>query len=258
MSHLLTFWSVAICASILGGCATPSGKKHKALSEQDRVDMYLQMASASLSEGDATNALLSLEEVNKLNSKLPVTYYYYSMAYYSKGELKLAETAAQTAIKLDPHYSQAKNTLGKIYLDENRLSEAEPFLMEASKDLTNRDANIAETNLGILYFKKTQTDKALYYLNKVLETPSAMSCIAAYYRGQIELGRNDLRRAQLDFDQASKSNCAQNTSAHLALGKTLIRQKRYDVARAKLVEIRLLFPMSDAASEADQLLKEIP
>jgi Flp pilus assembly protein TadD len=55
-----------------------------------------------------------------------------------------------------------------------------------------------------------------------------------------------------------KEGCGTLSEAHLAYGQTLIRQKRFDEARVKFIEIQKLFPNSDVSDQADQYLKGIP
>lgn len=220
--------------------------------------MYLEIAASDLNEGDPTSALLNLKQAEELSPKSPEVHYLYALTYYRKNEMELATSSAQKAVQLAPTFSAAKNTLGKLLLDQGKLNEAEKYLKEAAQDLTFREAFIAKTNLGYLYYKKlNHTEAERWYTKAIFEAGDA-ACMASYYRGQVYLESNQLDKAKGDFTRASKKGCAQFSDAHLAVGKTFLRMKKYDQARAKLLEVQQLFPNSDAADRANDYLREIP
>ena len=228
------------------------------MSSHERAMMLISLASANITEGDATQALQALKESEEIDNSIPETYYLYSLAYHLKNEQPLAIQSARKAIELRPTYSKAKNTLGKLLLDQGQYAEAEKYLKEAVSDLLFDEAYLAKANLGILYYKQMKYDKAVPYLTQALREGGNTTCVAAYYRGQIYLDKNQYEYALADFTRASKNSCARITEAHLAKGQTLIRMKKYDQARAKMLEIEQLFPLTDASEKAAQYLKEIP
>jgi type IV pilus assembly protein PilF len=244
--------------AILSLSACASSGAPKKLSDADRATSLLELASASINDGDPTGAIQNLNQVEALNEKIPEEHYLYCLAYYQKGESEMAITAARRAIALKPDYSAAKNTLGKLLLDEGKYAEAEKYLAESAADLSFRDAYLAKTNLGILYFKTLRPELAMRWLTSAIKDGGPAACMAAYYRGQIEMNQNSFDRAQADLKAATRNNCSGMAESHLALGQALIRMKKYDQARVKLMDIQKLFPDTDAAVKATQYLREIP
>lgn len=247
--------AVFMATFLLTSCAS-NGKRE--LSKEERSQMYLEMAAADLNEGDATSALVYLRQAEELNPKLPELHYLFALTYYHKNELGLAVRSARKAIDLAPKFSAAKNTYGKLLLDQGKLVEAEKYLKEAAQDLTYRESYIAKTNLGMLYNKKLNQAEAEVWFSKAIFDGGDIACMASYQRGQIYFEKNMLEKANIDFNRASKRVCAQFSDAHLAVGKTFLRLKKYDQARAKLLEVQQLFPTSDAAVKANDYLREIP
>lgn len=244
--------------ALSSGCASTTRRNEPVMSDHERALGLLELAAANIAEGDATSALQALNESLELDDRIADTHYLYSLAYYQKGEKALALQSARKAIELNPKFSKAKNTLGRIYLDLGRYADAERVLKEAASDLVFKEAYLAKANLGILYYKKMNYERAEPYLAAAIKEGGDTACAAAYYRGMIWLEKNKLENALADFNRSSKNGCVQVTEAHLAKGQTLIRLKRYDQARAKMLEIQQLFPMSDASDKAGQYLKEIP
>lgn len=249
--------SIALLAIfLLSSCASSS--KNRELTKDERAQMYTEMAASDLNEGDATSALVYLKQALELKPNASEIHYLLALTYHRKNEMSLSIRSAQKAIQLSPDFSAAKNTLGKLYLDQGKLTEAEKYLKEAAQDLTYREAYIAKTNLGTLYYKKMNHIEAERWFTKAIFDAGDAACMASYFRGQLYFESNQFNKANADFTRASKKSCAQFSDAHLALGKTYLRMKKYDQARAKLLEVQQLFPTSDAATKANDYLREIP
>jgi len=248
--------SVFLAIGMVSCSSTPKSGQH--LTGKARAELLLNLAGADLTENDPTGALISLNEAKEIDDSLPEEYYLFALAYYQKHETKLAIESARKAIQLKPDFSSAKNTLGKILLDQGKYAEAQKYLLEAASDLTARDAFIPKTNLGILYYQKMNFPEATHWLSLAIEDGKDAACMAYYYRGRIHLQQNELEDARRDLIKGSRNACSKFTDAHIAYGQTLIRMKKYQEARAKLLEIQQLFPDTDAATKATAYLRDLP
>jgi len=246
---------VLLTCFLLSSCA--SSQKHE-LSKEEHVRLLTETATADLNEGDATSALIYLRQAEEIDPKAADTQFLLSLTYYRKNEIGMATRAAQNALKLAPDFSAAKNTLGKLLLDQGKFNEAEKLLKEAAQDLTYRESYIAKTNLGSLYYKKMNQTEAEHWFTKAIFDGGNAACMASYFRGQLYFDQNLLDKANSDFIRASKNGCTQFSDAHLAVGKTYLRMKKYDQARSKLLEVQQLFPNSEAATKANDYMREIP
>ena len=249
--------TLVLLVAMTTSCSS-SPKSEQKVSKDEHTKLLLDVAGANLTENDPTSALIVLNEVREIDDSIPEEHYLFALAYYQKHEPKLAIESARRAVKLKPEFSSAKNTLGKLLLDDGKYDEAEKYLTEAAKDLTARDSFLAKTNLGILYYKKMNFKLANQWLTSAIQDGATNACMASYYRGQIRLSQNELVKASDDLKAASKNACSQFSEGHLAYGQSLIRLKKYELARAKLLEIKELFPTSDAAQKANAYLREIP
>ena len=218
----------------------------------------MEIAIADVTENESTGALQTLAQIRDLDDSIPEEYYLFALAYLQKNEIKLAIDSARFALKLSPHYSAAKNTLGKLLLDQGKYEESEKYLLEAANDLLFREASIAKLNLGILNLKKMNLERSNLWLTKSIEDNGALNCLAYFYRGKVRLLENQLTSAERDFNQSIKGSCAGSSDAHIAVAQTLVREKKYDLARAKFVEIQRLFPSSEASDKATQYLRDLP
>jgi len=249
------FSSVLLLAVfLLTSCAT---SEKMGLSNEEKSKLFIESASADLNDNNASSALAHLRQAQDLNYESPELYYLLSLAYYRKHETEMAISSAKKALKLSPDFSAAKNALGKLFIEKGDLAGAEKYLKEAAQDLTYAEAYLSKTNLGMLYSKKKNQTEAEHWYTKAIFDAGNNACMAFYYRGEIYFDKNLFEQAQGDFKRASKNGCANFGEAHLSLGKTLIKMKKFDQAKAKLLEIQQIFPSTDVASRANNYLKEI-
>jgi Tfp pilus assembly protein PilF len=249
-----SFWILSLLLFTVSGCASSPGT----LSKKDRIEKLLDIAGASISDGDLIGALETLNEVQALDDSLPRTHYLYALAYLNKNEIALAETNARRSLELDPDYSTGKNALGKILLDQGRLKEAEPLLKSAANDLLFRESYLAKTNLGILYFRKMDFRNSELWLQRAISDNGPTTCLARYHLGKTQLEMKAIDKALRSFTLASKGVCGGLGEAHLAVGQTLLRQKKFDQARAKFIEIERLFPGTETSDQAAEAIRGLP
>ena len=238
----------------LSSCASSTGT----LSKKDRIDRLLDIAGAAIADNDAITALETLNQVQSMDDSVPREHHLYALAYLSKNETAMAEQSARRALKLDPVFSAAQNTLGKILLDQGRLNEAESVLKSAANNILFREAYLAKTSLGILYYRKMDFKNSELWLQRAIAENGPVTCLAYYHLGRTQLEQKNIDKALRSFNLASKGSCGGLTEAHIAVGKTLLRQKKYDQARAKFIEIQRLFPGSETSEQATEIIRGIP
>lgn len=249
----------ALLLFTLVGCSSKKDFAPKNISNKDRIQALLSIAAANVTENDSAAAIESLNKARDLDDSVAEIYYLYSLAYLHINETRLATESARFAVRLDPKYSAAKNALGKILLDQGKYDEAEKHLLEAASDLLYRESYLAKINLGVLHYKKMNYPKSEMWFTKAIgEGNKALTCIAYYYRGKIEMTQNDLKLAQRDLNQSVKGSCSGMSDVHIAIGQAFVREKKFDQARAKFVEIQRIFPSTEAYDQAAQYLREIP
>jgi type IV pilus assembly protein PilF len=238
---------------MLSACSTTSTSKKAAT-----VEGMLNIAGAAINEGDHITALEYLNQATALESGNARAHHLYALAYLGKREYKLAEESARQSVRIDPKMSVARNTLGKILMDLGKYNEAETLFKQAASDLLNREADRSKLNLGILYTKVLKMDQAEYWFKQTLEDRTPVSCLAHFQLGRISLEKNNLTQAERHYRLSAKGICSGMSETHLAIAQVLSRQKRYEEARAKFVEIQRLFVGTDASEKALEHLRDLP
>ncbi len=248
-------WVAGALVITLGACAS---KKPALDSDEVRARKYVEIASGSFSEGDNAGAFRALNEAEKIDPKLPEIHHIRGIILISRGELAQAKLSVERAIQLKPEYSAARNTLGKILLNDGKFMEAEIQLRLAADDRTFSEGYMAHTNLGILYYKTKKFTKAMVALSQAINDRPNMGCVARYYRGHVHLREGRIGDAIRDYDAATKRFCANFAEAYYALGVAQIRGKKFDSARKTLLDVVSRYQDKPIAKMAIDQLRYIP
>ena len=209
-------------------------------------------------DGDTVSAFQHCLRAEQENSSMPEVYHMRALIYATKHDFANALIEVKKALKLNPNFSAANNTYGKLLIDTGKYSDAIEPLKKAANDPLYREAYKSWTNLGILYYRQLDNKKAMTNLNAAIENSPELSCIAYYYRGHIEMQQSNFKTAIRDYDRATRRYCSDFRDAQLALGIAFERSKQYDRARKKFVEIRDQYPDTPVADQAANHLRYLP
>lgn len=220
--------------------------------------MLVELANGALVEGDMVGALRTLLEAEAQDDRLPELHHSKALAYLGKHDLSSALSSARKSVEIKPNYADANNTLGKILIDAGKYNEAVTYLSVAANDPLYADAYRAHTNLGILYYRQGQDDPSSTHFTKAVELAPTQACIAHYYQGHLNLKKGAMGGAIRSYDLATQRFCAGFGDAHLALGIAYERNKEYERARKKFLDIKQSFPNTKVAEQAMDRLKYLP
>jgi Tfp pilus assembly protein PilF len=253
---VIRFLSIVAVMPAALGCAH-SAKAQKNLTADDRARLWVNVAVSSLTEGDPIGALQNLSMAEK-EADLPEIHHVRALAYHMQRDDEKALVEARQAVAMNPHFSEANNTLGKLLMDRGRYREAVPPLTRAAEDTLSRNAYRAYTNLGILYYRQGQYPQSRKEFARAIDLESNQTCVAHYYLGHIDLRESKLKDAIIEYERATKHLCADFADAHYALGVALERDQQFDSARKKFLEVTSRYPTSPLADQAFDQLRKIP
>lgn len=251
----LTLIGVSALTTFLVGCASP---QKKPLGDREKATLFLTIANSSLVEGDPTGALASALDAESLDPKNPAIHHTKALAFFAKKDMEQAIASAKKAVSLEENYSEGHNTLGKLLMDHGENDEAEKHFKIALKDPLYRQSFKAATSLGIIYYRKGELAAAEEYLNRAVQESPINACVAHYYLGHIWLQKGNVDKSIRDYEKASQRMCAGFAEAQFAIGVAYARNKQYEKARLKFVEVKNLYPDSKVAEQAVERLRYIP
>lgn len=257
--HSLLSAAGGICIALLMSCssAEKSSDSDTAKTTRHRAQLLIEAANGSMMENDPIGALQFLERAEGLDANYAPIYHAKALAFSMRKDFPRALEEMKKSVSLDPENPFALNTYGKFLLDAGKLDEAEAPLMKAGNNSLFRESYKANSNLGILYYRKNDFERAEQRFQKAINDDAANSCIAYYYRGHIAVRRTLLAEAERFYERATQKQCAAFADAHLALGMMYERRGKLDDARKKYLELRQNFPDTKASESAMERLKKL-
>lgn len=157
-----------------------SHRKKTALDHFDRATLYYYRGNYELAQTEIDRAL----EIDKTAEYFNIK----GLILSELGKYDESKKAFQSAIKLEPEFSELHNNLGLLYLKMKRIDEAVLSFEESVKKNVNNA--LAYVNLGKALLEMEKYDEALTAYNKALQIdPSnreAREAVQLYKEGKID------------------------------------------------------------------------
>ena len=251
IKRLLTFISIAL---FLFSCS--SNKSHELSVKHKKAKLHYQHGTGKLINREYTAALDHLLKAEKFNSEDSKIQNNLGMAYYFKGELRLAETHLLMSIGLDGKNSDARNNLASLYYNQKKYSKAEKQYRIIAKDLVYNKQFRVLYNLSLIELKKDRVNEAKILLNKSIAEKKDY-CIAHLKLGQLEESEHQYQKALSHYRSAISGNCYNYPAPHYYLGNLYIQLQKPIAAQQKFRTLLRKFPDSHYAKISNFKLKEI-
>jgi Flp pilus assembly protein TadD len=241
-----------LCAALLvaaSGCAATTGPPTRSAAQlQD-------LGQRCLAAGQTADALKYLTEAEQKNPNDASLEYALALAYDQRELQDKALSHLQKALKIKPDYPEALNALGVIYTKQGKTELARGAFQKALDDPFYRTPQLAAFNLGMLYEKNGDLQRALSFYQQAVKFKSDYAM--AYFRtGQI------LEQMHRDDEARHAYGKAVNGSPELAealLRFGILSHQSGDLAAAihSLSRVEKIAPNSDLADEARKCLEKI-
>ena len=245
--------AVCLMAGCFSACATLSGP-----SRSEQASQWVGIAAAALGEGDVSGSLQALQKAEELNAKDAQLHHVRAHAFLARKDSEAALKSAQIALSLEPTDSTIRTTLGRLLMDSGKYREAETVLLPAANDTIYRDSYRARTNLAIIYRHNGELNLAREQLNKAINEAPTLACHAYYLRSELDLKAGRIQEALKDLGRATVQSCSSYAEAHLAVGIALARNRQFDRARNKFLEVSQRFKGTEFAEKALENLRYLP
>lgn len=228
------------------GCATKQ--------EKEKADLYLRMGSSLIEEGNYPSALSALLKAQELDPQNPLILNNLGQVYFLREKYELAEKQFRKAIELQKDYTDARNNLARVLIEEGKFAEAEKELNIVLADLTYGGADRAYINLGLAKFNQKQFPQAEQAFIKVLKLRSD-DCVASDYYGRSIFEQKDYGRAAEALDRAI-GFCQKNLfdEPHFYSALAYYRLGDKEKAMARFEELIKLYPDGKYRQKAKGML----
>ena len=165
---------------------------------------------------------------------------------FEGGDLKKAVTTVHDAISINPDYAPAHLLLGRIYLEQDKLTQAR----DCFNQTLELDPGHAQANyfLGILYERWSKPDKAYEYYRLAWETDHGN---LPYLLAMVEA-----KAAQDEYQQALSlllehvAEAEHNTSIYITAGNILTHQEQHEEAVKMYRQAYQINPDNQAVKES--------
>jgi type IV pilus assembly protein PilF len=241
--------TLAIGFLALYGCASADKSDH------ERAILHMQIGTGYLAQGQYPQAINELTKAEQLDPKDPKILNNLGLAYFVRGKTKLAETKFHAAIVQDPNFSEAKNNLARVLIDEAHYSEATRLLREVEGDLTYPYPEKTLSNLGMAFFAQGQYKAAEDYLSRSLHIRRE-SCATASFYGRTLLEMKRIAQSAEALDQAIEFCRASHFEEPIyfsAMSYFSLGDK--EKSRARLEELLKNYPQSKYVAKAKGMLE---
>lgn len=248
------FFAALLSASILG-CS--SGQRTPELSkDEQKGNIYLDAGTTALVNSDYTEALRNLLTAEKFLPDSPAVWNNLGLAYYGKNEINKAQNAWERALEIDPKFSDARNNLGAMHLQQNKLKEAEKEFKIVLKDLLYDKIPQTNYNLAIIYLRQGQNLLAEQHLRLAVKE-NEFYCNAWESLARLKQKEGNTLEALDSWKKSVTGVCYSNPAAHFEIASMYLNAKDAKSTKIKLLEIIEQFPSTQWARKAEAKLQLI-
>ena len=233
---------------VISGCATTTPQKDTTCQLQNTGEKYL-------AAGDTAGSLKYLTEAERKSPDDPVIQYDLALAYEKRGLEETALNHLKNALKDRPAYPEALNAIGALYAGRGQFQPAQEAFQKALDDPFYKTPQLAAYNLGSLYEKRGDAEKALTEYQQAVKFDPNYG--AAWFRiGQIfeQMHRDDDARHTYGKAIATSPDLAE---ANLRYGILSYQAGDMEAAFNSLSRVGKLAPDTSMADDARRYLEKL-
>ena len=128
--------------------------------DAEKAELYLKIGASQFEGGNYPAALTALLKAEELDGRNPVIQNTLGITYFARQKNDVAEQHLRRALELNNKYSEARNNLSRVLIQQGRYKEAEKEVHVVLDDLTYPSVDKAYINLGLSQFNQKEYDEA--------------------------------------------------------------------------------------------------
>lgn len=248
--YIMVFWMVALLLTN-GACAFFNRQPESRFN----AGQLQELGEKFLAAGSLGQALKYLTEAESQEPNNPVIQYDLAQGYEERGMDTPALEHYLKAVKLKPDYADAHNALGAFYARRGNMENAEAHFKKALYNPFYETPHMAYYNLGLLYEKRGETQRALEQYQEAIRLNGSYG-MAFYHIG---LMLENLRRADAAKEAYGKAiqNSPDLVEAHFRYGVMSYTAGEMENAILSLSRVIKLAPHTTMATEARKYLERL-
>jgi len=242
---------LALLLFLLGGCADKASQ----VDEQPQPKPHYTLGLSHLQSGNPTLALKEFLQAVAANPENPDVHAGLALAYQSKKAYELAEKHYVQALQLSDNDPKILNNLATLYIALERWDEALEYFNKAAENLLFMRTELALMGKGYVYYRQGHYQKSLDAYREAEAIAPRMPTLHFHVaETYVALGLNDAARASYEKALVYASGYSE---ARYQLAVLLLKEKKFEPAKAQLSLIVEQDPLSDWGSRAAEILKTV-
>lgn len=214
----------------------------------------MRIGTAHFDNGDYPMALKELLEAEKLDPSNPLVQNNLGLTYFMRERYDLAEQSLRKALSLNKDYTDARNNLARVLIENGRHKDAQAELELVLKDLTYAGVSRAWVNMGLSRFAQKNWRGARDAFAKAL-TGARDDCVAQTYYGRSLFELAEYPRAAEALDRAVGFCQRQNyDEPHYFSALAWYRAGDRERAAARFEQITKVYPDGQYREKARAML----
>ncbi|WP_051687010.1 type IV pilus biogenesis/stability protein PilW [Microbulbifer sp. HZ11] len=240
---------------LLGGCvATGPGGKQIDLDKARETHIQLGLRYLQSGSDNREMARHHFQEALKLGKRDPQAHHGLALLYQADGELKVAESHFEKALRYDRNFSMARVNYGVFLYQQERYRDARDQFKTASEDLTYNRRSYALANLGRAELRLHELDSAEQAFTKALALSPGLP-VALLELAELKFEKQDYTQAKQYLDRFTEKNRQVPQSLWLGIRIEKIFGNR-DKERSYALALKNLFPYSAETLKYQQMMAE--
>ncbi|WP_299591379.1 type IV pilus biogenesis/stability protein PilW [uncultured Microbulbifer sp.] len=239
---------------LLGGCVTTGGGKQVDLDKARETHVQLGLRYLQSGGDNREMARHHFQEALKLGKRDPQAHHGLALLYQADGELAVAESHFEKALRYDRSFSMARVNYGVFLYQQERYVDAKEQFLTASEDLSYNRRSYALANLGRAELRLRELDGAERAFKKALALSSDLP-VALLELAELKFEKQDYTQAKQYLDRFSEKNRQIPQSLWLGIRIEKIFGNR-DKERSYALALKNLFPYSAETLKYQQMMAE--
>jgi len=223
---------------------------------QKKAELYYNHGTNKLMEKEYTEALDYLIKAHRFDDKDLRILNNLGMAYFFKKKAARAKYYFKKAIELKPEHSDSRNNLASVSYTTGDYKAALKQYLIVKNDLVYRKQFRTHYNIGLVYEKLGQTNKAITHLKKATKLKEDY-CAALHKLGMIYRKKFHYSEALEWFENAQKGACHNEPAPLYNMALTLKDLQKYEQAQTKFKELQERFASTRYSTLANLQLRKI-
>lgn len=247
-------WKRAMIWILIPLC-TACGTSEAQLKREKEASAHYKLGVSYLNDSLFQKAFIEFHKAIEIDPRYRDAHYALGHVHFMQENYGEAIASMRKTLSIDSDFSDAHNYLGKVYEAQGKLDQAVLEYQEALKNPQYATPEKPHLNLGLLYLKQENYDRAVSSFQNVLRINPLGDVVAVAQNGlgkaYFQMGK--IKEAIASYQEAVR--VAPNyVDAHLNLASAYLREGSKGLAAGSFKKVVDLSPKSSQAKKAQEFL----